>query len=146
MLIHKVIFFSVHLAFLLFFSIISSSLFAQQRITGRVASRDTALQGVTIQVKGGTGAAQTDAQGNFTINAPANATLVVSTIGFASQEVKVGNKSSVIIHMVPTTQQLTDVVVVGYGTQRKVTVTGAVTAVRGTELDKSPSANLWCGR
>ena len=135
---------NLHIAFyfLLFFSFISSSLFAQQRITGRVASRDTALQGVTIQVKGGTAAAQTDAHGDFTINAPANATLVVSNVGFASQEVKVGGKSNVIIQMVPTTQQLTDVVVVGYGTQRKVTVTGSVTAVRGTELDKSPSTNL----
>jgi TonB-dependent SusC/RagA subfamily outer membrane receptor len=58
------------------------------------------------------------------------------------QEVKVGNRSTINVQLQPSTSQLTDVVVVGYGTQRKATVTGAVTAVRGTELDKSPGLNL----
>ena len=128
--------------FLIITSFVSLSVFAQNRITGRVASGDSSLQGVTVTVKGGTTATQTDANGNFTISAPANATLSVSNVGFANQEVKVGNQSNIIIHMVPTTTQLADVVVVGYGVQKKVTVTGAVSAVKGTDLDKSPSTNL----
>jgi len=132
----------VKFLFLIVISFFSLNLFAQNRITGRVASRDTALQGVTVTVKGGTAATQTDANGNFTITAPSDATLVVSNVGFANQEVKVGNKSNIVIQMVPTTAQLTDVVVVGYGVQKKVTVTGAVSAVKGSDLDKSPSTNL----
>jgi TonB-linked SusC/RagA family outer membrane protein len=131
------------LLFLLLLSFsFSSTLLAQQRISGKVAMRDSALQGVTVQVKGATTATVTDADGNFTINAPANATLVFSNVGYASQEVKVGNRSSLNVQLESATQQLTDVVVVGYGTQRKVTVTGSVAAVKGTELDKSPTTNL----
>jgi TonB-linked SusC/RagA family outer membrane protein len=127
---------------LVVFNCLSLSLFAQQRITGTISSRDSLLEGVTIQVKGGTAATQTDAKGNFTITAPSNATLVITIVGYADQEVKVGNRSTINVQLQPSTSQLTDVVVVGYGTQRKATVTGAVTAVRGTELDKSPGLNL----
>lgn len=130
-------------AFLLtLFTIISVNLFAQQRVTGKVTSPDGILQGVTVQVKGSTTTTQTDANGNFSINAPANATLVFTNVGFATREQKVGNRTSINIQLEPSTTQLTDVVVVGYGTQKKVTVTGAVTAVKGTELDKSPTFNL----
>jgi TonB-linked SusC/RagA family outer membrane protein len=127
---------------LVVFNCLSLSLFAQQRITGTISSRDSLLEGVTIQVKGGTAATQTDAKGNFTITAPSNATLVITIVGYVDQEVKVGNRSTINVQLQPSTSQLTDVVVVGYGTQRKATVTGAVTAVRGTELDKSPGLNL----
>lgn len=133
----KVVFYLI-----LFSFAFTSSLFAQQRITGRVVSKDSALAGVTIQVKGTSTATQTDANGNFAINAPSNATFVITNIGYGTQEVKVGNKSSLVIDMQATSQQLSDVVVVGYGVQKKVTVTGAVTAVKGAELDKSPGLNL----
>ncbi|MDQ6814117.1 MAG: TonB-dependent receptor plug domain-containing protein, partial [Bacteroidota bacterium] len=120
------------------------NVFAQQRITGRITStsKDSLLEGVTVMVKGGTAATQTDARGNFTINAPANATLVISNVGYANQEVKVGNRSSLNIQLQPSAGQLTDVVVVGYGVQKKVTVTGSVAMVKGTELEKSPTVNL----
>ncbi|GEO10433.1 SusC/RagA family TonB-linked outer membrane protein [Segetibacter aerophilus] len=123
-------------------SFLSFNLFAQQRITGRVTDRDSSLEGVTIMVKGGTAATQTDSKGNFTITAPSNATLVVSNVGYANQEVKVGGRSSINIQMLAAAGQLTDVVVVGYGTQKKVTVTGSVATVKGTELEKSPTVNL----
>lgn len=123
-------------------SFLSVNLFAQQRITGRVTSGDSTLEGVTIMVKGGTAATQTDARGNFTLTAPSNATLVVSNVGYTNLEVKVGGRSSINIQLQAAAGQLTDVVVVGYGTQKKVTVTGSVTAVRGAELDKSPTLNL----
>ncbi|MCW3082222.1 TonB-dependent receptor [Segetibacter sp.] len=130
------------LLFLVVLSFLSVNLFAQQRITGKVTSGDSTLEGVTIMVKGGTGATQTDARGNFTLTAPSNATLVVSNVGYTNQEVKVGGRSSINIQLQAAAGQLTDVVVVGYGTQKKATVTGSVTAVRGAELDKSPGLNL----
>ena len=133
---------SVHLAFLLFLLIISSSLFAQQRITGRVATGDTALQGATVSVKGTAISTQTDANGRFTINAAPNATLVVTSVGYLPQEVSVNNKSSLNVKLSSSIQQLNEVVVVGYGVQKKVTVTGAVATVKGTELQKSPAVNL----
>ncbi|MBD0287507.1 MAG: TonB-dependent receptor, partial [Flavisolibacter sp.] len=129
------------LCFLLF-TVSSTTLFAQNVVSGRVISNDTAVVGATVQVRGTNIATQTDANGRFTINAPANATLVISSVGYGAQEVKVGNRSAIDVQMVRTAQALNEVVVVGYGTQRKVTVTGSVTAVRGAELDKSPSLNL----
>jgi TonB-linked SusC/RagA family outer membrane protein len=138
----KAYFSPVYLSFLLFFLIISSSSFAQQKITGRVASGDTALQGATISIKGTTKSTQTDANGRFTINAAPNATLVVTSVGYAPQEVAVNNSSSLNVRLTPSAQQLNEVVVVGYGVQKKVTVTGAVASVKGTELQKSPAVNL----
>lgn len=131
--------------FLLFsvFLLFSATLLAQQKtITGRVSSNDTALAGVSVQVKGGTAGTQTDAQGRFTIMAPANSTLSFTSIGYAPQEVKLGNSSTLNVNMQSSGQQLADVVVVGYATQKKVTVTGAVAAVKGSELAKSPTVNL----
>ncbi|MDQ3846830.1 MAG: SusC/RagA family TonB-linked outer membrane protein, partial [Bacteroidota bacterium] len=132
----------IQLLCFLLFTVSSTTLFAQNVVSGRVISNDTAVVGATVQVRGTNIATQTDANGRFTINAPANATLVISSVGYGAQEVKVGNRSAIDVQMVRTAQALNEVVVVGYGTQRKVTVTGSVTAVRGAELDKSPSLNL----
>jgi len=119
-----------------------ASSFAQKAITGRVASGDSALSGVTVSVKNTNTATQTDNDGRFSISAPANGTLVFSSVGFGSQEVSIKDRSSLSVQMVGNNQQMNEVVVVGYGTQKKVTVTGSVTAVRGAELDKSPTLNL----
>lgn len=127
---------------LILLSFLTLHLHAQQKLSGRIMSKDAALQGVTVQVKGSNTATQTDANGNFTITAPANATLVISNIGYINQEVRVGNRSAINVQLEASTQQLTDVIVVGYGTQKKVTVTGSVATVRGTELEKSPTVNL----
>lgn len=129
------------LFFLLFLStLISSALLAQQTtVRGRVTSGDSSLAGVTVQIKGRTTATQTDANGNFTINAPSNATLVISNVGFVNQEVKVGGRSSINIQLAPSSTLLTDVVVVGYGTQRRATVTGAVSTIKSDELLKTPA-------
>ncbi len=138
----RIRFYSFHLSFIFFFLIISSALFAQQRITGKVAAGDTALQGATVSVKGTTTSTQTDANGRFTINASPNATLVISSVGYSPQEVPVGSKSSINVKLTGSVQQLNEVVVVGYGVQKKVTVTGAVATVKGADLQKSPAVNL----
>jgi len=132
----------IYLAFLLIFLIFSSSLFAQQKITGRVAAGDTALQGATVLVKGTAISTQTDANGRFAINAGPNATLVVSSVGYSTQELPVGNKSSLNVKLSSSAQQMSEVIVVGYGTQKRATVTGSVATVKGTELQKSPAVNL----
>ncbi|MBD0353206.1 MAG: carboxypeptidase-like regulatory domain-containing protein [Flavisolibacter sp.] len=126
---------------LIVFSLFSSVLFAQQTVTGRVMSGDTAVVGATVQVKGTSTATQTDTGGNFTISAPANATLVISYVGYNSQEVKVGNRSTINVQLQSSAQQLGEVVVVGYGTQRRVNLTGSVATVSGAELNKRVVTN-----
>lgn len=103
---------------------------------------DSAVAGATVSVKGAATATQTDAQGRFSINAPANGTLMVSSVGYIGSEVQVNGRSDVQVNISATEQKLNEVVVVGYGTQRKVTVTGSVASVKGAELQKSPTMNL----
>jgi TonB-linked SusC/RagA family outer membrane protein len=111
-------------------------------VTGTVSAGDTALPGVTVQVKGSTVATQTDGSGNFSISAPARGTLVFTSVGFAAHEVAINNRTTIEVSMTAINSQMNEVVVVGYGTQKKVTVTGAVAQVKGSELDKVPSFNL----
>src|SRR5688572_31395787 len=133
---------TIRIFLFLFFSVLSLSVIAQQTVTGRVAAGDTAIVGATVQVKGTTNATQTNTEGRFSINAPGNGTLVFSSVGFAPQEVAINGRSAINIMMQPVNQQMNEVVVVGYGTQKKATVTGSVATVRGAELDKSPALNL----
>src|SRR5687768_14115747 len=98
--------------FLLFFSLTSTVLFAQSTITGRVSVGDTALDGVTVQVKGTTNATRTNSAGRYSITAPTNATLVFTYVGYVAQEVPVNNRTTVDIQLQSSNQQLTDVVVV----------------------------------
>ncbi len=101
------------------------------------------LSGVTVLVKGSNKGTKTDANGFFTISVPEGQTvLVISSVGFQTQEIDVSEKTTANIALVPVLGQLTDVVVVGYATQKKVTVTGSVAQVKGAELEKSPTLNL----
>ncbi|WP_090379840.1 TonB-dependent receptor [Dyadobacter sp. SG02] len=100
------------------------------------------LPGVSVLVKGTSAGTVTDVEGNYTVNAPGTATLVFSFIGYITQEIPLGNKTSLDVKMATDTKALDEVVVVGYGTAKKATLTGSVTAVKGTELQKAPSTNL----
>ncbi|TKK67268.1 TonB-dependent receptor [Ilyomonas limi] len=133
---------SHHFLLLIILSFFSITVFAQQKVTGKVMSGDTAIAGATVTVKGTTIATVTDDNGSFSINAPTNATLVISYIGYANQEVKATNQNIGTIQLQHTTSQLGEVVVVGYGTQRKATLTGSVATVSGKEISKSPSPNV----
>jgi TonB-linked SusC/RagA family outer membrane protein len=129
--------------FLLFFlSILSLPVLAQNTITGKVTTGDSALSGVTVHVKGATTTTQTNNDGSFTISAPANATLVFTYVGFENKEVKVGNQSNLSISLTPGNNQMNEVVVVGYSTQKKATLTGSISEVKGAELVRSPQPNL----
>ncbi len=107
-------------------------LYAQEKtITGTVLSADarTPLMGVNVSVKNTLTATQTDADGKFQITAAVGQVLQFSSIGFATQEVTVGADNSISISLVQQQETLSDVVVVGYGTQRRTNLTGAVSTV-----------------
>lgn len=128
----------------IFLTIMSLLALAQQRtISGRVTGEGGAgLSGVTVSVKGTTTATQTDENGNYALSVPPDATLVFSYVGYGSQEFRVGNQSSVNLQLQSLNEEMQQVVVVGYGTQRKATLTGSVAAVKGAEIIKSPSTNV----
>jgi iron complex outermembrane receptor protein len=119
---------------LLLFTISS---FAQVQVTGTVTDQSgRGVQGVTVSIKGTNTATQTDANGYFRLSAPANATLVFSSVGYASTQVDVGGRSSVNVSLTPTNDRLSEVVVIGYGTRRVKDATGSVAALTPKDFNK----------
>lgn len=109
-------------------------------ITGKVTlqAEGEALPGVTIIEKGTTNGAVTDINGDYSINTPVGSTLVFSFLGFDSQEILVGNQSVINVQLAETSSDLEEVVVVGYGIQKKSVVTGAISSVRASDLENQP--------
>ncbi|WP_235848746.1 TonB-dependent receptor [Parabacteroides timonensis] len=114
-----------------------------KRITGLVKDQlGDPIIGANVVVKGTTNGVITDIDGNFILqNVPANAVIQISYIGYLAQEIPVGNKSSFDILLLEDTQKLDEVVVVGYGTQKKVTLTGAVSAIQSDEIITTKNEN-----
>ncbi|MGD1892741.1 MAG: SusC/RagA family TonB-linked outer membrane protein [Cyclobacteriaceae bacterium] len=115
--------------------------FAQQRsVSGTVtAEEEGALPGVNILVKGTTQGTVTDIDGNYRISIPGDdATLMFSAVGYVSQEIAVGNRSEVNVVMPTDIQALEEIVVVGFGTQKKADLTGAVGSISATEIAEKP--------
>jgi TonB-linked SusC/RagA family outer membrane protein len=114
------------------------------RITGKVVSKEDGqpLIGATIAEKGTSNGTTTDANGNFRIDVRPTATIVVSFIGYIFQEEKIGNRSTITVTLQPDTQQLNDVVVVGYGIQKKESLTGAVSTITAKEIENRPVSNV----
>ena len=98
--------------------------------------------GANVMVKGTTNGTITDMDGNFSLEADNNAILVVSYIGFANQEIKVGNQTNLAITMKEDAEALDELVVVGYGTQKKVNLTGAVASISSEEIQSRPITNV----
>jgi TonB-linked SusC/RagA family outer membrane protein len=123
---------------------VSVAAIAQSRVTGKVVdAQGLALPGVSIVVKGTTTGTVSSAEGDYTLNVPSpNSTLVFSYIGFTSQEVPLNGRNSVNLTLASDDKMLNEVIVVGYGEQKKETVTGSVASVKGSELIKSPAVNL----
>ncbi len=114
----------------------------QATITGTVTDSDGApLPGANVLVEGTTTGTQSDFDGNYTIEADANATLIFSYIGFASQSVAVNGQTTVNVSMVEDASRLSEVVVTGYGTQTRGDITGAVSSVDISEAVKAPIVN-----
>ncbi|GAB3638076.1 TonB-dependent receptor [Hymenobacter arcticus] len=113
-------------------------------VSGRVTSDNgEGIPGVTVVVKGTTTGATTDAEGNYTVTVPGdNSVLVFSSVGYTRQEIAVGKRANVSQSLVPETQALNEVQVVGYGTQKKSQVTGAISSVSDEQLRDVPVANV----
>jgi TonB-linked SusC/RagA family outer membrane protein len=122
--------------------VFSLDLTAQERIvTGKVTSKDDSqgVPGANVVVQGTTRGATTDVDGNFKITIDAaDQTLVVTFIGYKTQTVPIGAQSSFNIVLEPEATDLQEVVVVGYGTQKKSDITGATASIKGEELSKQP--------
>ncbi|MDR7130348.1 TonB-linked SusC/RagA family outer membrane protein [Algoriphagus sp. 4150] len=120
--------------------------FGQQKISGQVLDETgTGLPGASVLLKGTTTGAVTDLDGNFTLSfAPTeNATLSISFIGYATLErVIQSGESTITVQLVPDEQSLNEVVVVGYGEQKKATLTGSVSQVEGRDIQNSPQPNI----
>lgn len=99
------------------------------------------LIGVSVLVKNATIGVVTGLDGTFTLDVPANATLVISYVGYKTQEMAVGNQTTIRVTMVPDTQALDEVIVIGYGTVKKRDLTGAVSSVKAADIVKSPASN-----
>ena len=115
--------------------------FAQNKVTGKVTGSvdGQGVQGATVAAKGTRTAVQTNADGSFSITLPSGATiLVISSVGFASQEVSVAGKSSVDVVLVVTNTTMNEVVVTGYGSVRRKDLTSAVTTITSKDFTKGP--------
>ncbi|MCE8599249.1 TonB-dependent receptor [Bacteroides fragilis] len=113
------------------------------KVTGKVLDEnDEGVPGANVVVKGDkTKGTMTDIEGNFTLTVPANTVLVASFIGYTPTEFPLNGKTNVILKIAPDAKQLDEVVVVGFGAQKKASVVGAVQTVKASEL-RSPSSTL----
>ncbi|TDN37562.1 TonB-dependent receptor [Hymenobacter sp. UV11] len=115
-------------------------------VTGKVLDEKQAgLPGATVVLKGTSLGANTDADGNFSLRVPdgtASPTLVISSIGYVRQEIALNGRTNLTVSLVANTQDLNEVVVVGYGTQKRSDITGSVASVRQDRLEKIPVANV----
>ena len=115
----------------------------QSTITGVVTDENgSPLPGASVVVQGTTIGAVSDFDGNYSISADSNSVLIFSYIGYNTQEISVDGRSSIDVGMEADSSQLDEVVVVGYGTQKKQNLTGAVTAISGEVLEDRPIVNI----
>lgn len=96
------------------------------------------IPGATILLKGSSTSVGSDFDGKFQINAPKNGNLIISFVGYKTVDTAINGQNSVNVKLYPATQDLNEVVVVGYGTQKKVLVTGAISGVKAAELKDLP--------
>ena len=120
--------------------------FAQQKtITGKIinATTGSSIIGATVAVQASKEATQTDAEGNFSISVPSTAkALVITFVGFETQTVSITNQAEINVAMQVANSQLSEVVVVGYGTQKRKDLTGSVSSISAAEIEKVPVTTL----
>ncbi len=123
---------------------ISNSVLAEKTVSGTVVSVEdgTGIPGVSVLVKNTNTGTITDIDGKFNINVPdGNTVLVFSSVGFTAQEVTVGNQSAINVKLAIDHKTLGEVIVVGYGTQKKSQLTGAISSVGAKEISELPVTN-----
>ena len=120
-----------------------SSIITAQNVTGKISDeKGEPLVGVSVLVKGTQTGAISDFNGAYSVVADKNATLVFSFIGYLPKEEAVNGRSTIDLGLEVDPKTLGEVVVVGYGTQKKVTVTGAVATLQGDKIIKSPATDI----
>ncbi len=130
------------LAFLLFLMFHVTSFAQNIKVTGTVTGGDEPLLGVTVVVVGTTNGTTTDFDGNYTLNAPGDAELQFSFIGYETQTIAVNNQTSINVSLSEDFQRLDEVVVVGYGATKARDLTGAVSSVKAEELTEKPFVSV----
>jgi TonB-dependent starch-binding outer membrane protein SusC len=118
---------------------------AERQVRGKVTDEATGegLPGVNVIVKGTTQGTTTNGSGEYNIMVPDNnGTLIFSFVGYSSQEVPVGNRTTINVSLVVDTKVLSEVVVIGYGTAKKSDLTGSVSSVKEAELKERPAPSL----
>jgi TonB-linked SusC/RagA family outer membrane protein len=115
----------------------------QKKITGNITDeKGEAIIGANIQIKGTATGTITDFDGKFEIDAPANGTILISYIGYLNESVNIGDKSVINVRLKEDTKLLDEVVVVGYGTQKKVNLTGSVSMITADDLNSRPVSSV----
>lgn len=121
----------------------STNAYESKKVTGKVVSETgEAMVGVSIRVKGSNFGTTSDAKGFFSIEVPDDAVLIISYVGYESQEVAVGNVANITIRLKQSVNQMEQVVVVGYGTQRKKDVTGSIATLSAKDLENRPNTQF----
>ncbi|MEY4628400.1 MAG: hypothetical protein RLZZ595_726 [Bacteroidota bacterium] len=142
----RVLAFSARTGLLMLLMVLSVSIaFAQKKVTGKVTGGDTGggLSGATVKVKGSSTAVSTGADGSYSINVPNdNATLEVSFVGYDGSDVKVGSQSVINVVLQASSSALQTVVVTGYGSQERRSITGSVAVVDTKEMTKYAASNI----
>jgi TonB-linked SusC/RagA family outer membrane protein len=126
------------------FTCISVTSYAQDiTVKGTVmdATSSQPLGGVSVSVKGTSNGTVTAATGNYSLTLPSSATITFTYVGYAPQEIAVNGRTTIDISLQSTTNQLQQVIVVGYGTQRKRDLTGSIATVKGEEVARLPNTN-----
>ncbi|MBC6999068.1 TonB-dependent receptor [Cytophaga sp. FL35] len=119
-----------------------SASWAQTVVTGTVTDdQNIPLPGSSVVEKGTTNGVTTDFDGNFSIEVADDATLIISYLGYAPQEVTINGQSSISVQLLPDATQLEDVVVVGYGTQKRSDITGAISSVKSEDFNQGVVTN-----
>jgi TonB-linked SusC/RagA family outer membrane protein len=112
-------------------------------VTGHIANEaKQPVPQASVVVKGTTNGVSANENGDFKITAPGNGTLVISSVGYTDQEVDVKNRTSITVTLSNQATTMNEVVVIGYGNQRKEAVTGSVASISGEKLREVPSANV----
>ncbi|CAN0495762.1 unnamed protein product [Scytosiphon promiscuus] len=115
----------------------------QQKVSGKIisAADGEPLPGVSILIKGTSNGTTSNLDGNFTLEVMPEDVLKFSYIGYQSQELTVGNQTQINLSLQEDQEQLEEVIVVGYGTQKKASVTGSVASVDAEDLTVVPASN-----
>ena len=125
------------------FLLLTIQAYGQNQVSGKVTDGEgKAVVGASVTVKGGPAGTATDNNGNFTIAASRGAVLVITSVNYVDQEITIGNGATVNVQLATKGGDLNEVVVVGYGTQKKIDVTGAVSRVNLESMANAPNTNI----